>query len=66
MAKLVFHDLLTAEFKMSQFLFLLEASKLGEEELAVVKQERVNFLSKKYSSSGGSSVLFLEMDKVIF
>lgn len=45
--------------------FLLEASKLGEELLAVVRQERVNFLSKKYSS-GGNSVLFLEMDKAIF
>lgn len=49
------------------FIYLsLEASKLGEKELPAVKQERVNFLSKKYSSSGGSSVLFLEMDKVIF
>jgi len=39
---------------------------LGEEELAAVKEERVNFLSEVYSSAGGSSVLFLEMDKVIF
>lgn len=31
----------------------------------MVRQERVNFLSKKYSS-GGNCVLFLEMDKVIF
>lgn len=48
------------------FFFSLEASKLGEKELALVKQERVNFLSKKYPSVGGSCALFLEMDKVIF
>lgn len=31
----------------------------------MVRQERVNFLFKKYSS-GGSGVLFLEMDKSYF
>lgn len=74
-AKLVFCDLLTSEFMSSSHFFIfflififfsLEASKLGEKELALVKQERVNFLSKKYSSVGGSCALFLEMDKVIF